>query len=127
MGGGVAENFVECAGESSAFEHFFHETLRDFGEVVFHDAVDVFPDVAGSNCGIWGCAGSREIHAKYTEIFLPIDGRVFCILRSLGEEFCKAGRVEVAQGFAVFLECVRWNCPRHYLSEKPRICHSQWP
>ena len=48
MGGGIAERFVEGAGERSAFEHFFHEALRDFCEVVFHDAVDVLPDVASS-------------------------------------------------------------------------------
>ena len=85
MGGCVAESSVEGARECSAFEHFFHEALRDFGEVVFHDAVDVLPDVAGSNCGTWGCAGSREIHAKYGEVFLPVDGCVFGVLRGLGE------------------------------------------
>lgn len=58
MGGGVAECSVEGAGERSAIEHFFHEALRDFGEVVFHDAVDVLPEVAGGNRGGGeGCCG----------------------------------------------------------------------
>ena len=44
---GVTEGFVEGAGERSAFEHFLHDVLGDFGEVIFHDAVDVLPEVAG--------------------------------------------------------------------------------
>ena len=48
VAGGVTEGFIECAGKRAAFEHFFHDALGDFGEVVFHDAVDVLPEVAGS-------------------------------------------------------------------------------
>lgn len=51
---GIAEGFVERAGKRAAFEHFFHDALGDFGEVVFHDAVDVFPEVACS----YGVRGS---------------------------------------------------------------------
>lgn len=109
VGGGVAEGSVEGAGERSAIEHFFHEALRDFGEVVFHDAIDVFPEVAGGNRG--GCGsgrgGGREIYAKYGEIFRPVDGGVLCVFRGFGKEFGEACRVEVAQKFAVFLERVR--------------------
>ena len=47
VGGGVAESFIEGAGKRAAFEHFLHDVLGDFGEVIFHDAVDVLPEVAG--------------------------------------------------------------------------------
>lgn len=56
MGGGIAEGFIERAGKRAAFEHFFHDVLGDFGEVVFHDAVDVLPEVA-SSYGV--CGGGR--------------------------------------------------------------------
>ena len=118
MGGGVAEGFIEGAGERATFEHFFHDALGDFGKVVFHDAVDVLPEVAGGygvhggHCrggrsGSGRCGGRREIYAKYREVFCPIDSGVFSILHGLVQEFCKASRVEVAQEFAVFLERVR--------------------
>ena len=62
MGGGIAECSVEGSGERSAFEHFFHDALGDFGEVVFHDAVDVLPEVACSYGvrGGGGCWGVRR-------------------------------------------------------------------
>lgn len=67
MGGGVAEGLVEGCCECSAGEHFFHDALGDFGEVVFYDIVDVLPDVAGfytvrivrTICSV------RKIHAEY--------------------------------------------------------------
>ena len=78
---GVSESFVERAGKRSAFEQFFHDVLGDFGEVVFYDAVDVLPEVAGS---------TSPAHAENTEVFCPVDGGVFGVFYGLVQEFCKA-------------------------------------
>lgn len=114
VSGGAAEGLVEGCCERSAGEHFFHDALGDFGEVVFHHAVDELPDVAGFYAApsVRTVCSVRKIHAEYGQEFRPVDEGVFGVFRCAGEDFGEFCGIKILQEFAVFLHRrgnLRWH------------------